>query len=653
MQTNQIPLALRLAGCWLLWSAWCSLSGWILSAVNHLDGWGHLALLPVLLAAIYFWLKTTASARNDFSNFEKWRRRLCRPLPLIYLTIVGLSLLAALVNPNPWSFDSTTYRLPRILYWWSAHHWYWIGTLDHRLDFSSAGFEWQMLPVIELTHSDRFIFLLNWIPLLLLPWLTFLAFRALGVSGWSARRWMYLLPSAYCVALQSGGLQNDGYTVNYLLAAVAFTAFAFHSRRAGGLWFAMLAAALLTGAKVSNLPLMLPLGVLLLPVLARVSWLNWRLPVVLLIGVFCSFLPLTFLSWQNTGDWAGDPTDQWHVKTHGAIGGMAANVVLLVRDATQPPLVLGSQRVNAALEGFNHSAFVNWLREAHGEFSNYHYGEMVYEGPAGPGFGLAFYTAFLLVGFCFVKINHASRMSVTTPLACAWRLVPWLAWIAYAVFLAKLGSDHSPRIAAPFYPLLLVALLRWPRVAALERRKVSGVIAGCAAITVIPIMILTPVRPLVPVQTLARVTHSSAIAKIAEQYGFWNYLRDNLAPLRKGLPSGVTRLGFAGGFRDAAYGLWQPLGSRVIVELGLPPGLHAPLPPLDLAYAVVTERGVSERYGLTLVEWLSAAHGQVIFEYPRNVMLDAHSPPKYESWYLVKLNPFANRRSDTPHESAR
>jgi len=58
----------------------------------------------------------------------------------------------------------------------------------------------------------------------------------------------------------------------------------------------------------------------------------------------------------------------------------------------------------------------------------------------------------------------------------------------------------------------------------------------------------------------------------------------------------------------------------------------------DLKYAVVTERGLSERGGFGLADWLRRAGGTVIFEYPRNVMLDAHSPPKYESWYLVKLN---------------
>src|ERR1017187_866783 len=243
MPSKHMPLALRLAGCWLLWSAWCALTGWGLSTVNQLSGRGHLALLPVLLAAVWLWLKATASTRNDFPNFAKWRRRLTRPLPFLYFTIAGLSLLAGMLNANPWSIDAATYRLPRMLYWWSAHHWYWIGTLDHRLDFSSTGFEWQMLPVIELTHSLRLIFLLNWIPFLLLPWLVFLAFRAFGVRGRSARRWMWLLPSGHCFALQCKGLQPPFNAAAWraLIAAVlpfaVFELAAAHHRTPGSSMF--------------------------------------------------------------------------------------------------------------------------------------------------------------------------------------------------------------------------------------------------------------------------------------------------------------------------------------------------------------------------------------------------------------------------------
>jgi len=646
---HPLPLGLRLAGLWLIWSTWCSTSGWLLSAIRHLDGRGYVALLPVLFWCCWYWLKSTGPLEQSaFRPTGKLFRRLRQPAALIYLAIALLSLLGGLLH-TPWSFDAASYRLPRILYWWTAHHWYWIGTLDHRLDFSSAGFEWQMLPVIVLTHSDRFLFLLNWLPFLLLPGLVFLAFRALGVNGRSARRWMWLLPSAYCIALQSGSLQNDGCTVNFILAAISFSVAGFETRRLGFVLMSVLAAALLTGGKVSNLPLLLPLGVLLLPALGRVKWRDWKVPVIIVIALLCSFAPMTFLSWKNTGDWAGDPTDQWHVKTHSAAGGMTANLVLLARDAVQLPWMPGSRNLNAALEGFNQGAFATRLKQSHGEFIGVHFGEMAYEGGAGLGFGLAVYTAFLLLGSILATVRTVAGRP---ELPWVWRLAPWLAWFSYLVFLTKLGSDHSARIAAPYYPLLLVTLLRCPRVAVWERNKISGLVAGCAALTVVPVILLTPVRPLVPVQTLARVFTRPVLQKLAGAYHFWDVLRDDLAPLRDQLPPDAVRLGYAAGFHDTPYGLFQPLSHRTIVELGLPLG-SAPLPTPGLRYAVVTKRGLQERWQLDLKTWLNRVGGETIFTFPRNVMLDAHSPPKYEYWYLVKFHPLDSSQIDPLYEPAR
>ena len=75
-------------------------------------------------------------------------------------------------------------------------------------------------------------------------------------------------------------------------------------------------------------------------------------------------------------------------------------------------------------------------------------------------------------------------------------------------------------------------------------------------------------------------------------------MRDDLAPLRAQLPLGVTRLGYAAAFKDTPYGLWQPFGSRVVVELGLPLGTKA-RPPANLEYAVVTADGLRARYGMS------------------------------------------------------
>ncbi len=637
MPATRIPLAIRLAGLWLLWGAWCQWCGWGLSSGHWLSGWGYLAALPALLGAGWWWLKTTAATgtKAPCAAAAKWRRRFSRPLPLLYLVIVALSLVAALLY-TPWSFDATSYRLPRLLYWWSAHHWYWIGTLDHRLDFSSCGYEWQMLPVILLTRTDRLIFLLSWLPFLLMPGLVFFAFRTLGVNRRSARRWMWLLPSGFCYALQCSGLQNDGYMAIYTLAAIAFAGLAWRRRQAVFLWLVLLAAALLTSAKLTNLPLLLPLGLLLLPALCVVNWFKWKTVVILFLAAGCSFAPLAFLCWQHTGDWTGDPTDQWNVHPRNHAGALAVNIIALANDTVQPPVFPVAQKINARLKPLNQSKFMQWLRWAQPNSDGVVFGNMAYEGAAGLGCGLGLYGLFLLVGGWFVK--PAARVA---PVAFpwAWRLVPWTAWLAFGVVLAEVGfAQHINRYGTAYYPLIIISILTLPRIAALERRKIAGVISGVAMLAVMPVILLTPARPVIPFERLAQIFHRPALQTIAAKYRVWSDLRDDLAPLRNALPPEATKLGYAGAFRDTSYGLWKPLGHRVVVELGLPLGSKS-RPPADLNYAVVTERGLEQRYAMDLKTWLDYTGGKVVFEHQRQTTLESRSAPQYESWYLVKFNP--------------
>ena len=91
-----------------------------------------------------------------------------------------------------------------------------------------------------------------------------------------------------------------------------------------------------------------------------------------------------------------------------------------------------------------------------------------------------------------------------------------------------------------------------------------------------------------------------------------------------------------GGFGETSYGLWKPFGSRVVREIGLPLGTRPPPPP-DMKYAVVTDRGLQDRYAMTLPAWLAYTHGELVFKYGKNTRLDAHSNPDYEAWYLVQF----------------
>jgi hypothetical protein len=201
--------------------------------------------------------------------------------------------------------------------------------------------------------------------------------------------------------------------------------------------------------------------------------------------------------------------------------------------------------------------------------------------------------------------------------------------------MAKLPTDHIPRYAAPYCPLVFISILLLPRIAALERRRIAAVISVFSILAVVPVILLTPARPVIPVELIARIAHRPAFETFVTKYRLWAGLRDDLAPLRNALPPGTTKLGYAGAFRDTSYGLWKPFGSRVVMELGLPLGRKT-MPPVDLDYAVVTERGLRQRYDLDVDAWCELAKAKIVFEMERNASLEG-ATAKYESWYLVKF----------------
>ena len=216
----------RLSRYWIYWAAWASITGWGLSVVHLLNGTGYLlaALAPLIaLGCIFYWHPEAFRSRRTPGPFiASWSRGLRRrPLQL------GFALMALLIFISgslyvPWSFDAESYRLPRILYWWTHNGWFWLNPPDNRLDYSSVGFEWEMLPVILLTRTDRFLFLLNWIPFLFLPALLLQFLRMFDVRRALIRVLIWVIPSGYCYALQAGSIQNDGYATLYLLAAFVF-----------------------------------------------------------------------------------------------------------------------------------------------------------------------------------------------------------------------------------------------------------------------------------------------------------------------------------------------------------------------------------------------------------------------------------------------
>src|ERR1043166_8401927 len=299
---NRRPGGLGLVAAWVVFSSFCSCAGWVLSSLHQLNRAGYaVALLSGLVSV---WLLRERLFPGDFrgANWRKQQRRFRRGFPQVFLILTLLAILGGALHP-PSNYDAHAYRLPRVLHWLAAQRWHWIHTDFQRVNTRACGIEWLSAPLIAFTKTDRLLFLINAVSFLLLPGLVFSVFKRLGVRPRVAWHWMWIFPTGYCYLLQAGSLSNDMFSAVYALAALDFALRARESARVSDLCLSLLSAALLTGAKASNLPLLLPWVVALEP-----TWRFWlRRPLavaaVVPLALLASFLPAAGLDTVYGGDW--------------------------------------------------------------------------------------------------------------------------------------------------------------------------------------------------------------------------------------------------------------------------------------------------------------------------------------------------------------
>jgi uncharacterized membrane protein YqaE (UPF0057 family) len=267
-------------------------AGWGLSAIHELNAGGYAA---VLLAGLAGWLVWRGKAGWRTPIRPRWavlRRRFRRPFPLAFLILTALAFLGGVIHA-PSNYDGLTYRLPRVLHWLAAGQWHWIHTIFPRVNARACGIEWVSAPLMALTRTDRLLFLINVVSFLLLPGLVYSVFTRLGVRRRVAWHWMWVAPTGYCYLVQAGSVANDLFGAPFALAAVDFALRARRSQAPRDFFASVIAAALMTSAKTSDLPLLLPWGLAILP-----SWrLGFRRPLglaaVVLIAVGAGITAMT------------------------------------------------------------------------------------------------------------------------------------------------------------------------------------------------------------------------------------------------------------------------------------------------------------------------------------------------------------------------
>jgi hypothetical protein len=555
---------------WIIFSSWAVLTGWGLGLTGHLNEKGY-ALGLVSLAGFLIFAYFELSFRffpiaSPFRRlFLLWKRGSVRPksllfsLPLLFVLVSLLSLLGGILY-TPSNYDALSYRIPRLLHWLNAGRWHWITTPNSRQNFSAAGFEWLIVPLFVFFKSDRGAFFVSWISFLLMPSLIFRTFRLAGIAPKTCWWWMWLLPLGYGYVLQSGGIGNDAFATVYALTSVCFVLSADKGEKFSDFGWAILAVALLTGTKGSNLPLALPWLVAML--LRYKIWMPhlFKLLPFVVWGLMVSFIPMAALNHKHTGSWTGDATNQTKVALTDPVAGIIGNFLMLSYYAAQPPVLVAPSQANDAVARFLPSEFKVWLLERFPRFE-LKMGEIPMEESAGLGLGL---TACLALW-----IFKGRRTPISLPIL---RGHPWfflgVAGLGSLLFyIAKMGSESTARLLLPYYPFLLLFVLGFYRFPKQPIPKIRWVFLFFASWVIVP-LVLSPARPLFPVQKLlTSIGDNPRFTRACDVYQAYRQRSNCWDPILNILPPDIKTLGFFSHGDDLEAPLWRPFGRRKIISI--------------------------------------------------------------------------------------
>lgn len=617
---------------WIVFCTLCSSAGWVLSALHQLNAVGYVVTFLAALAAAWLFRKHWLAEGAWRWNLRTARQRFRRPFPLVFLVLAALAILGGALYA-PCNYDALAYRLPRMLHWLAAEQWHWIHTDFQRVNTRACGIEWLSTPLIAFTKTDRLLFLINAVSFCFLPGLVFSLFTRVGVRPRAAWHWMWLLPTGYCYLLQAGSIANDMFSAVYALAAIDFALRARQSRRISDVCLSILSAALLVGAKASNLPLLLPWAIAILP-----TWRLWLARPLALLAIIpfslgASFLPMAVLNRANCGDWTGAAAEQMNIGAGPLWLHLLGNGINWTLHNVVPPVFPLTSAWNRAADAMT-PASLRALMEQNFEpvAAHWRLPELQVEEQAGLGFGVT-----VLVGLSVLAVilgrKRLAGPTAARPADPVGRLICLASWVSLLYAMAKLNLSGGPRYLANYYCLLSMGLLLSPAQAVLVRarwwRSCAFIVFGLAGL----LLFISPSRPLWPagwfVEHYGPRLKSSKLGSVAiNAYETKSRRSDVFAPFIASLPADATVVGFeADDFPETS--LWKPFGSRRILHVKATDSGEE-MRRRGLKYVLVTSDRLKEPWP----DWLQRTNAREL--HTETLKIWGGLPPL--TWHLVELN---------------
>lgn len=613
---------------------WAAVSGWLLSLLGCLNVPGYvIAGLPLLGWGL--WACRSAGTRLDWRRRGDRlrciaRRRLSHLLPALYLVSVGVVITGGILYaPN--NYDFLAYRFARMLHWWDAGGWHWIHTVNARQNMSGTGMEWALMPLLVLTGSSRLFFLLNVAAYVLLPGLVFSVFTQLGVGRRTSWFWMWIVPLGFCYVATAGGLGNDALGAVLGLLALHFAGRALRHDRVHCLWLSLLSAGLMTGIKASNLPLLLPVAVALIPVwrLLRVHWA--KTAAVACVALAVSFAPMAVLNHVHTGDWAGDPANAQKLKATDAGVALLGNGLQLAAGCLAPPFFPWASAWNAHVHEWLPAGVRQRLAEDFPKFT-LKLGELGNEEHVGLGLGITILLVSSLIVAGVYRDPRARR-------DCRWGVL-LSGLLAFGAYGALMVSESTARLLIPYYPLGVASILAVTGGGQATRLRGWRGLAVLMSVMAVLMAAMSPSRPLWPVRTVMNalppgLRDHRIVTRMDAVYSTYRERADVLAPARELLPPATRVVGFVQSGDDPEIALWRPFGQRAVRELVGPEMRDRTRLEAAKIEAIVARCSVVEQHCGSISNWLAAIDGELLGVLPLTLKVSEGRQP----WCVVKLRP--------------
>jgi hypothetical protein len=636
-----LSLAIRLASATVL-------LGWGLSAIGALNLRGYLLAGIPVVCLIGFFFRRNSKTATDAPRFPRliFLRKKHRLLPAIYLFTFFLIVCGSiLIEPN--NYDGLSYRIPKILYWTTQNHWQWVNTPFGAINYTLPNYEWLTAPIFLITGGFHATVVINWIAFLFLPPLFFSLLRCFGTSRQLAYDWMWIFPTAYLIAMQAGSIGNDLLGLTAILAALHCANRFAATAQNEYLVDALLATGLCTGVKISNLPL----GVFVLIILCKgLDFSRAKRPVIA-IAVTLSLcvsaaIPLC-LNFVYSGTILGTAlnTDQVQNPLAGCLG----NGLMTFVSAFAPPVFPGANHVGTMLEHLLGNGLDSWLHAHYAKFT-LRLNELPQEdfsGELGLGISLALFLTIVLG----MKGGGAHTFPAKQIGLLRWQKTVWWSWLAFSVLVisSKLGTGPSfPRNIMPWIPLLLAPMIAYYGNPRISRSLIWRYLTPLISLSVVPVLLASPSRPLLPPATLFRLAEKSGAStatldRLSLVYRVYAQRADAFAIVKKELPESVRVLGLVSDGNEPTASWWRPYGSRRCVYLRTEAEVDAARRD-GLQYIVLKETSCQHYFNMDTEHWLASHQARPVMT--ADIKLLASVPPFH--YTLAKFDPIPPPNNHLP-----